>query len=46
VRENKCNIWLKMLDTRVMAAVVLLDGSRLLNANRSRISPLPFEREF
>jgi hypothetical protein len=23
-RENNCNIWLKMLDTRIMAAVVLL----------------------
>src|SRR5208282_3985202 len=24
VRENSCNIWLKMLDTRITAAVVLL----------------------
>jgi hypothetical protein len=45
-RGNSCNIWLKMLDTRVTAAMLLLQGVAPLNASRSRVLPPPLKRSF
>jgi hypothetical protein len=38
-RENNCNIWLRMLDTRITAVIVLPIGIASRNANRSRVLP-------
>ena len=45
-RENNCNTWLKLLDTRIRAVIVLpIYGFKSRRANRSRVLPPPLKTD-